>query len=332
MKAKLTIGCFVLALTGQAAVADVIDECHRTTLTRPEARVRACTEIIESPSFGLDEKAGAYASRGSARTDAGAIQAALADFTESVRIKKDNMAAFVGRAQAKLIAGNLTGSIADYSEAIRLSPGSAELYIERGHVYLVSGNTDAAIRDCTQAIQLDPRNAIARNERGVAYFKQGDLNRAHQDLTDAIAMIPLAEIYANRGLVEEAQGRKSDAINDFRQALLDDPSLVEARDGLQRLGAVEAVATETEQRVRQGKTLAEKNCSSCHAVGFDGDSPNKDAPEFRNLNRRHPLYWLRVPTAQAIRATHEKMPKFDLSIEELDTVVAYIYNLSPVGR
>jgi tetratricopeptide (TPR) repeat protein len=323
----MTVGCFVLAITGHAAVADVIDECNRD-LIQPEVRVRACTEIKANPSFGPGDKARAYSSRGNAHADAGAIRSALADFSESIRIKRDNMPAFAGRGRAKLLAGNRIGSIEDYSEAIRLSPASAELYIERGHVYIVSRKADDAIRDFTQAIRLDPRSANGFNGRGVAYFKKGDLVRAQQDLTDAIALTPLPGFYANRGDVFEAQGRTNDAIEDFRKALLGDPSLVYARQVLERLGAINAIAIETDERVRQGEALAEKNCSGCHAVGVRGFSPNKDAPEFRNLNRRHPNSWLRAPITKGILATHEQMPQFNLPPKDVDTIVAYINSLS----
>jgi tetratricopeptide (TPR) repeat protein len=241
---------------------------------------------------------------------------------------EDNMRAFAGRGRAKLLAGNRIGSIEDYSEAIRLSPSSAELYIERGHVYIVSMKVNDAIRDLTEALRLDPRNASGFNERGIAHFKKGDLVRAQEDLTAAIAISPLPEFYANRGDVLQAQGRTSDAIEDFRKALLGDPSLVYARQALAQLGATAAIAIETDERVRQGEVLAEKNCSGCHAVGVRGFSPNKDAPEFRNLNRRHPHSWLRSPITKGIFATHEKMPQFNLPSEDVDTIVAYINNLS----
>jgi tetratricopeptide (TPR) repeat protein len=330
MRGKLAIGCFVLAVTGRVAVADVVSECRWHP--RPEVRMRACTEIITSQSFGPDEKALAYGYRGNAHTNAGAVRPALADFAESIRLKMDNVSAFAGRGRAKLKMGNLPGAIADYSEAIRLSPVSAELYIERGHVYIVRGKADAALRDFTEALRLDPWSWLAFNERGLAFFMKGDLVRAQEDYTAAIAIVQLPTIYANRGYVYEAQGRTKDAIKDLRQALLGDPSLVEARDALKRLGAEQAIPIETDQRVRQGKASAEINCVSCHAVGDTGVSPNKDAPEFRNIYRRHPLYALRQPITRAIRATHDQMPQFMPSDKEIDAIVAYISSFSTTSR
>ncbi len=325
MKTRFIVSCFGLAVGSQVA-ADVLDDCNRQ-LIRPELRVRACSEIIASPSFGSSEKARAYASRGKARVDAGAIRSALADFTESLRIEKENVPALAGRGWANFMAGNRIGSLEDYNDAIRLSPNSAELHIERSQVYLASGKVDDAISDLNEAIRLDPQNAIAFNGRGVAYAKKGDLVRAHEDYTKAIALLPFPEFYANRARVLEAQGRRMDAIDDLRSALLGDPSLTDVRDVLKRLGAGD-ITIETERRVREGELLAEKKCSGCHAVGVRGYSPNQHAPEFRSLSRKYSWFWLRGLITRRIFATHEQMPQFDFSREDVDTIVAYINSLS----
>jgi mono/diheme cytochrome c family protein len=111
-------------------------------------------------------------------------------------------------------------------------------------------------------------------------------------------------------------------------ALLLDPSLVGARDGLVRLGIPAAWLAATEERVKAGKELVEQNCSSCHAVGAAGASPNNEAPEFRNLHARHPNLALREPLSRGIAAPHDEMPKFALSGPEIDTIIAYINSLS----
>lgn len=111
-----------------------------------------------------------------------------------------------------------------------------------------------------------------------------------------------------------------------------DPSLIGARDGLRRLGVRESQLAETQRRVEQGKKLVEQNCSGCHAVGAAGASPNKKAPEFRTLHARHPNLALREPLSRGIAARHDEMPNFALSGPEIDTIVAYINNLSSVAK
>ena len=325
-------GCFVLAclmVTCQAASADVVRDCNQSR--RPDMQIIACTKIIESRNFGPNEKAHAYISRGKARTDAGALRSAMTDFTAAIRLKKKNAFAFAGRGRAKSIWGNLSGAIDDYSEAIRISPDSNDLYIERGHVYTVMKNFDAAIGDLTMAIRLNPRTSRAFDERGLAYFKKGDLDQSLKDYTAAITIFQAPEYYASRGHVYEIKGERLKAIDDLSHALLADPSLVAVRDALKRLGAEQPIAIETERRIRDGMALAEAKCANCHATGATGVSPNKDAPEFRNIYRRHAMFALRLPITQGVTAIHDQMPQFKLSVGEIDAIAAYINSLSKAG-
>lgn len=336
----LAVACSVVALTCQVAAADVIADCRQggrgTTIL-------ACTEIISSATFGPDEKSLAYRYRGDAHADSGELRPAIADFTESIKLQRDNMLAYAGRGRAKFAAGDLAGSIADYTEAIGDLPGytyasiSSDLHVRRGHVYIVSKQLDNAINDLTTAIRLNPWNVEAFNDRGVAHMKKKDLDRAIDDYTSAIALAPLPQIYSNRGHAYELQQRQDLAISDLQNALMHDPSLTEARDALKRLGVrVDAITMETDQRVRLGAVLAEKSCSGCHAVGTTGNSPNKEAVEFRDYYKKQPLFGLRAPFTLAIRGTHGPTHfaamKLALSDDEINSIVAYINSLSTAKR
>lgn len=168
------------------------------------------------------------------------------------------------------------------------------------------------------------------NSRGLAYRKTGDLDKAIADYSAAIQLNPVyALAYNNRGYVYEARGDKQAAAADFRRALALDPALVGAKNGLKRLGEPEAVAAESDKLIAQGKTLAEKNCAWCHAVGPTGDSPNPRAPRWRDLYMKHPVLALREPLTRGIGRPHDEMPKFELSDKDIDTIVAYINSLSP---
>jgi tetratricopeptide (TPR) repeat protein len=322
MTGKLAVACLVLAMTCRAAVAGAVDECVQSS---PSVVIlRACTEIIESPSFGPDQKARAYRYRGVVRLGAGAVRPAIADFTESIQLQKENALAFAGRGWARFTDKDLAGSIADYSEAIRLSP-SATLYAERGHVNIVAGKPDDAIRDLNEALRLDPKNADAFNTRGFAYAKKGDFVRALADYDAAIKLNPLGAVfYANRGYVYEADKKKKDAIDEFKHALRLDPSLTEAMNALKRLEPAGTTSTESDRLVRQGKEVAEKSCGPCHAVGTRDVSREQKATEFRNLYRRHPNLTLRAPIERAIAVTHDAMPPFNLSAGDIEAIVAYI--------
>jgi tetratricopeptide (TPR) repeat protein len=322
---KLAVASVILAMTCRAAVAGAVDECVPSS---PSAVIlRACTEIVESPSFGSDQKALAYKNRAIVRLSAGAVRAAIADFTESIRLNKEDALAYAGRGWARFTDKDLAGSIADYSEAIRISPNSAKLYAERGHVSIVAEKADDAIRDLNEALRLDPKNADAYNTRGFAYAKKGDFGRALEDYNAAIRFNPLnAVFYANRGYVYEAQKKKKEAIDEFKMALRFDPSLTEAMNALKRLEPAPAGATSpaSDRLIRQGKEIAEKSCGSCHAVGLKDVSREKNAPEFRNLSRRHPNLTLRAPIERAIAVAHDALPPFNLSNQEVEAIIAYI--------
>jgi tetratricopeptide (TPR) repeat protein len=327
MMRRVGLACLVIAAAASGAVADTIADC---TLGRnSDVRLRACSEIISSPTHGPEDKALAYRNRGNARADAGAASQAVADFNEAIRLRPDDASGYAGRGRARLALGDSAGAVADYGEAVRLKPETASFHVGRGHARFVQGDLPAAIGDFTEAIRLDPKSPSTFNRRGLAHRRAGDLARAIDDYTAAITLNPVyALAYNNRGYVYEAQGRKEDAMADFQAALLLDPSLIGARDGLARLGIPPALLAETAMRVERGKALVEKNCSPCHAVGATGASPNRKAPEFRTLHARHPSLALREPLSRGIAAPHDEMPRFALSGPEIDTVVAYINSLS----
>ena len=327
MRARIVLASLCLGITAHTVLADSLADCSQTR--NADLRLRACSEIIASTAGTPENMALAYRNRGSTRVDAGANEQAMADFDQAIALHPADSANFAGRARAKLGLRDLLGASADYSEAIRLAPGNVSLYLSRGHVRFVQGDHVGAIADFTEAIRLKPDSASAYNRRGLAHRRAGELAQAIEDYTAAIVINPIyALAYNNRGYAYEAQGRKEDAIADFQSALLLDPSLVGARDGLVRLGIPSSWLAQTEARVKEGKALVQLNCKGCHAVGSEGASPNKKAPEFRTLHERHPSIALREPLSRGIAAPHDEMPKFALSGPQIEAIVAYINSLS----
>lgn len=322
-----SISVTLVALGGGAARADVLDDCR--SATSAEIQLSACSEIIASAAYSPTDRAMAFRNRGRTRSDAGALDFALADLSESIRLNPADGPLHINRGLVRVRLDDLAGAIADYSEAIRLNPKSAIGYNGRGHAHLVKGDEKKAIADFSEAIALNPAGANTYNNRGLAYSKSGDPDRAIEDFTAAITINPIyALAYNNRGYVHEQRGRRQIAIEDFRRALLLDPSLVGARDGLKRLRADSGLIEETALRVKEGQGLVEAHCSGCHAVGRDGASPNPKAPRFRALHLRHPIQALREPLTRAIAARHDEMPQFVLSEAQIDRIVAYINSLS----
>jgi cytochrome c553 len=54
----------------------------------------------------------------------------------------------------------------------------------------------------------------------------------------------------------------------------------------------------------KGKALVKENCSRCHAIGKDGNSPHPEAPPFRTLSSRYPIEDLSESLAEGIVSGH----------------------------
>lgn len=326
MLARIFAVAAVVALSAQLAHADTMDDCRQNRW--PDLKLKACTAVIDDKATTGQDRVVALTQRGMARVRAGAVAQAIADFSAALQVTSDNVAALRGRAEARLTAGDIGGAIADLNAGIALRPGAVDMFLMRGHAELANGSTDAAIVDFTEAARLDPKSAAALNNRGLAYRKKGDVQKAEADYLAAIALNPLyAQAYANRGYLLEQAGRRAEAIEALKAALLADASLSGAREALARLGVADAVAAESARRIAAGQTLVEANCARCHATGKEGASPNAKAPEFRSLKHRHPLLALREPLARGIAAQHDEMPRFAVTTADVDAIVAYINSL-----
>src|SRR4051794_40183126 len=77
----------------------------------------------------------------------------------------------------------------------------------------------------------------------------------------------------------------------------------------------------------KGKALLEKNCSTCHAVGSEGDRPHREAPAFRTLGQRYPIDSLAEALAEGLFTGHPDMPEFVFEIDEVSAILAYLHSI-----
>lgn len=83
--------------------------------------------------------------------------------------------------------------------------------------------------------------------------------------------------------------------------------------------------------VAKGKAFVQSNCARCHAVGLDDDSHMPEAPAFRTLHNRYPIDSLAEAFAEGIVTGHPAMPQFELSIDTINDMLAYMKNLAGPG-
>ncbi|MDR2662502.1 MAG: CHAT domain-containing protein [Treponema sp.] len=161
-----------------------------------------------------------YYNRGVDNYQAGDLDAAIADWTEAIRLNPEDAYAYYNRGVAYKNQGDLDRAIADYTAALALNPELAEAYNNRGLAYAAKGDLDRAVADYTAAINLNPEYAYAYNNRGNAYQAKGDLDRAVADYTAALALNPdHAYVYNNRGTAYYEKGELDSAAADYRLSI-----------------------------------------------------------------------------------------------------------------
>ncbi len=94
------------------------------------------------------------------------------------------------------------------------------------------------------------------------------------------------------------------------------------------IAATSAFAAEQDQTNR-GKALVTANCSRCHAIGTEGDSPHPEAPPFRTLASKYPIESLEEPLAEGIMSGHPDMPIFVFGPRDVDAIILYLQSIQP---
>ncbi len=80
-----------------------------------------------------------------------------------------------------------------------------------------------------------------------------------------------------------------------------------------------------------GRVLAERNCSTCHAIGPSKQSPVPAAPPFQTLANQWPPEYLQEALAEGIQVGHGgtgiQMPEFHFEPQQIEDLIAYLNTL-----
>jgi tetratricopeptide (TPR) repeat protein len=142
-------------------------------------------------------------------------------WNHAIHVDAGNFVAWTNRGWTRYLEGkDLAAAVADYTEALRLRPHYPLALNDRGVARQMQGDLRGAVHDYTQALLADPRYAEAVYNRGTAHHARGDLPAALADYTLALTLDPTDPRYPNnRGLVRRALGDTEGAREDFRRAL-----------------------------------------------------------------------------------------------------------------
>jgi tetratricopeptide (TPR) repeat protein len=94
-----------------------------------------------------------YRDRGLSYLLSQSLELAIADFTQSIDLDKQNELAYYNRACAYHQQQNWVAAIADFTQVIKLNPTMAQVYVNRGWLYHQIGRNRLAIADLRLACQ-----------------------------------------------------------------------------------------------------------------------------------------------------------------------------------
>lgn len=133
--------------------------------------------------------------------------------------------------------GELDLAVSLYKKSLALHP-TAEAHTFLGWTYRFQGKLDEAIDECKKAIERDPGFGNPYNDIGAYLIEKGDLDEAipwFQKAMQATRYESPAFPHLNLGRVYERQGKWSDAIDCYKQALALNPDYALAKKALGRL-------------------------------------------------------------------------------------------------
>ena len=91
-------------------------------------------------------------------------------------------------------------------------------------------------------------------------------------------------------------------------------------------------ATADDAAIAVGKALAQKNCTTCHAIGTDDKSLIEDAPPFRDIAVRYDLVDLEDSLNEGVATDHPLMPNWQMTPEQAHALASFIMSLAPAGK
>jgi tetratricopeptide (TPR) repeat protein len=134
----------------------------------------------------------------------------------------------------------------------------------RGRANNLVKNYGAAITDLTQALAnpksstlLPKERAAVLTQRAFAHAKLDHASEAQADIDEALRLAPkVAFTVAVAGLVDEKQGRLTEARDAYTRALDIEPNLFLAKTGLDRIGAGSTASSEGSELPAKSEPLA----------------------------------------------------------------------------
>ncbi len=93
------------------------------------------------------------------------------------------------------------------------------------------------------------------------------------------------------------------------------------------LAATPALAQDEAAKIAEGKRLAEINCTRCHNIEAEGESPLTDAPPFREIAANYDEMELVDGFMEGLAVRHPLMPDWEVTEGQAEELAAFVMSL-----
>jgi Flp pilus assembly protein TadD len=170
---------------------------------------------------------------GVALFDKGAMDKAIIQFQEAVRLNPYDPKARNNLGSARSRLGDTDAAMRDFQQAIRLDPASADVHFNLGNMYVRKHEASEAAGEYQTAVRCDPDSAATRNNFGKLLADQGQFDAAITQYHEALRIKPDESMaHYNLGDVLDKRGETNAALSEFETAARLNPKDIIVRDTL----------------------------------------------------------------------------------------------------
>ncbi|HUJ47418.1 MAG TPA: tetratricopeptide repeat protein [Rhizomicrobium sp.] len=224
MMRVLSTVCLWLALLCGVASADGYSNFNAGVASagrdESDAAIKSLTQALASPDLPQHLQAVAYLSRGREFAEVHRLDAAIADYTDALKLKPDYLDAYISRCRAYAENRRYADAISDCSSAIRVQPANWRLHELRIDLYQQARRYDDAIADYSAFIATRPDDTSLLLGRANMLRLAGQYDKAMADAEAAHdAQFHSAWPYVAMGSIAFSQDKFDDAIGNINSAL-----------------------------------------------------------------------------------------------------------------
>jgi Tfp pilus assembly protein PilF len=150
-------------------------------------------------------------------------------------------------------------AIAYFQRSMRLRPSFTDAHLNLARIYNGLGETSEAELQYRAAAAMAPLSIQARNELGSFYFNAGRIAEAEPQFDASVASIPNAAAFDSLGDIAIRQGRRDVAEKDYRQAIALDEFDSHGHFGLAAILDAQGKTSEAANQYRAGLEMDPRN-------------------------------------------------------------------------